>query len=121
MRFDILTLFPDMFTGPLTESITQQLAACDRLVLVCGHYEGVDERVRAALIDRELSIGDYVLTGGELGAMVVLDAVARLVRGVIDEASVAEESHHDGLLEYPHYTRPALWEEHPVPPVLLSG
>src|SRR5262249_12835680 len=71
-----------------TQSIAQQFAAYDRLVLVCGHYEGVDERVRAALIDRELSIGDYVLTGGELAAMVVLDAVARLVPGVLDTESI---------------------------------
>jgi tRNA (guanine37-N1)-methyltransferase len=200
MRFDILTLFPDMFTGPLTESILKRaqqagvieialhnirdfapdrhrttddapygggagmvmkavpLAACIRhvlaqsqytppppvillspdgqqftqahaaqlsqlpaLVLVCGHYEGVDERVRETLITHELSIGDYVLTGGELAAMVVVDAVARLVPGVLDAASIHEESHTDGLLEYPHYTRPAVWEGHAVPPVLLSG
>jgi len=73
------------------------------------------------LIDRELSIGDYVLTGGELAAMVVLDAVARLVPGVIDAESITEESHGDGLLEYPHYTRPANWEDREVPPILLSG
>src|SRR5215216_6616646 len=211
MRFDILTLFPDMFTGPLTESIikravqagkiqialhdirayatdkhhttddapygggagmvmkaeplaaavravlqdkqtsrqadeqttsssprtlvilmspagerftqhvAEELAGYERLVLVCGHYEGVDERVREALIDRELSIGDYVLTGGELAAMVVLDAVARLVPGVIDAESITEESYGDGLLEYPHYTRPANWEDRAVPPILLSG
>lgn len=104
-----------------TQRIAEELAHYDRLVLVCGRYEGVDERVCEALIDRELSIGDYVLTGGELAAMVVLDAVARLVPGVIDPASTAEESHDDGLLEYPHYTRPAVWEERAIPPVLLSG
>ena len=197
MRFDILTLFPAMFTGPLTESIlkraqqaglldvrlhdirawasdkhrtaddapygggagmvmkaeplaasiravlaeeqpapvilmspdgelftqaiAQELARAPRLLLVCGHYEGLDERLRATLITRELSVGDYVLTGGELAAMVVVDAVARLVPGVIDAESTAEESHSDGLLEYPHYTRPAIWEGLPVPPVLVSG
>jgi tRNA (guanine37-N1)-methyltransferase len=104
-----------------TQRIAAELATYPRLVLVCGRYEGVDERVREALIDRELSIGDYVLTGGELAAMVVLDAVARLVPGVIDPESTLEESHSDGLLEYPHYTRPAVWEGRAVPPVLLSG
>ena len=104
-----------------TQQIAQELAGYDRLVLVCGHYEGVDERVREALIDRELSIGDYVLTGGELPAMVVLDTVARLVPGVLDAQSIGEESHDSGLLEYPHYTRPAVWEERSVPTVLLSG
>ena len=200
MKFDILTIFPEMFTGPLTESIikraiqagyiqvglhdirsyatdkhhttddtpygggagmvmkaeplaaciravlnsspdmqhtqvilmspagerfsqcmAEELAGCDRLVLVCGRYEGIDERVREALIGREISIGDYVLTGGELAAMVILDAVARLVPGVIDDESTAEESHGEGLLEYPHYTRPAEWEGRSVPPVLISG
>jgi tRNA (guanine37-N1)-methyltransferase len=104
-----------------TQPVAEEFAGYERLVLVCGRYEGVDERVREALIDRELSIGDYVLTGGELAAMVLLDAVARLVPGVIDAESHAEESHSDGLLEYPHYTRPAIWEGCVVPPVLLSG
>jgi tRNA (guanine37-N1)-methyltransferase len=201
MRFDLLTLFPAMFTGPLTESILKraqqaekiqialhnirdwatdrhrtaddapygggagmvmkieplaaairavladaapsapappvillspdgerfsqaiahELAHEPRVLLVCGHYEGVDERVRETLITRELSIGDYVLTGGELAAMVIVDAVARLVPGVIDHESIAEESHSDGLLEYPHYTRPAVWEGLSVPPILTSG
>lgn len=104
-----------------TQSMARELAALPRLILVCGHYEGIDERVRATLIDREISIGDYVLTGGELAAMVVVDTVARLVPGVIDSASIVEESHSDFLLEYPHYTRPAVWEGLSVPPVLLSG
>lgn len=106
---------------PFTQRVAEMLVGYERLVLVCGRYEGVDERVRETLIDRELSIGDYVLTGGELAAMVVLDTVARLVPGVLDAASIAEESHSDGLLEYPQYTRPALWEDRAVPPVLLSG
>lgn len=201
MRFDILTLFPDMFTGPLTESIlkraqaaglieigihnirdyatdkhrtcddspygggagmvmkavplaaairavahnedelaekptvvfmtpdgevfsqelAEELAGKKRLVFICGHYEGIDERVRETLIDREISIGDYVLTGGELAAMVVIDAVSRLVPDVLDAESIVEESHSDHLLEYPHYTRPAVWEGQEVPAVLLSG
>jgi tRNA (guanine37-N1)-methyltransferase len=104
-----------------TQRVAEELSGYERLVLVCGHYEGVDERVREALIDRELSIGDYVLTGGELAAMVVLDAVARLVPGVLDPESIDEESHGGGLLEYPHYTRPAVWEGRAVPAVLLSG
>jgi tRNA (guanine37-N1)-methyltransferase len=104
-----------------SQQIASELAQLPRLILVCGHYEGVDERVREACIDREISIGDYVLTGGELAAMVVVDAVARLIPGVIDPASIAEESHGDALLEYPHYTRPAVWEDHAVPAVLTSG
>jgi tRNA (guanine37-N1)-methyltransferase len=115
----VILLTPD---GEIfTQAIAQELAQEPRLLLVCGHYEGLDERVRERLIARELSIGDYVLTGGELAAMVVVDAVARLVPGVIDAESTAEESHSDGLLEYPHYTRPAVWEGLPVPPVLVSG
>lgn len=118
-RPPVILMSPD--GQPFTQHIAEELARFDRVVLVCGRYEGVDERVREILIDRELSIGDYVLTGGELAAMVVLDAVARLVPGVIDAESTAEESHNDGLLEYPHYTRPAIWEGRVVPPVLVSG
>jgi tRNA (guanine37-N1)-methyltransferase len=115
----VILLTPD---GELfTQAIAQGLAQEPRIVLVCGHYEGLDERVRERLVTRELSIGDYVLTGGELAAMVVVDAVARLVPGVIDAESTAEESHGDGLLEYPHYTRPAVWEGLAIPPVLTSG
>jgi tRNA (guanine37-N1)-methyltransferase len=115
----VILLSPD---GELfTQAVAAELAAEPRVILVCGHYEGLDERVREALITRELSIGDYVLTGGELAAMVVVDAVARLVPGVIDGESIAEESHSDGLLEYPHYTRPAAWEGREVPAVLTSG
>jgi tRNA (guanine37-N1)-methyltransferase len=98
-----------------------ELAGYKQLVLICGHYEGVDERVCEALIEREISIGDYVLTGGELAAMVVVDAVARLIPGVIDAESIGEESHSAGLIEYPHYTRPASWEEREVPAVLRAG
>jgi tRNA (guanine37-N1)-methyltransferase len=106
---------------PFTQRVAEELAREARLVLVCGRYEGIDERVREALVDDEISIGDFVLTGGELAAMVILDAVARLVPGVIDAESTAEESHGDGLLEYPHYTRPAEWEGRAIPPVLISG
>jgi tRNA (guanine37-N1)-methyltransferase len=118
-RPPVILMSPD--GAVFTQRMADELAQLPRLVLVCGHYEGLDERVREALIDREISIGDYVLTGGELAAMVVIDAVARLVPGVIDHESIAEESHGDGLLEYPHYTRPAVWEGRPIPPVLVSG
>ena len=198
MHIDILTLFPDMFTGPLTESIlaraqqrdrlhvrlhdirdyatdkhrsvddtpygggggmvmrpgplvaavedvrgdeastpvilltpqgrvftqdlAQELAAHPRLLLVCGRYEGVDERVRQTVITDEISLGDFVLTGGELAAMVIVDAVARLIPGVLGARWAAEEdSHAMGLLEYPHYTRPPEFRGLLVPDVLLSG
>ncbi|EFO81440.1 tRNA (guanine-N1)-methyltransferase [Oscillochloris trichoides DG-6] len=115
----VILLSPD--GEPFTQALASELAQQPWLVLVCGHYEGLDERVRESLISREISIGDYVLTGGELAAMVVVDAVARLVPGVIDGESIAEESHSDGLLEYPHYTRPAVWEGRAVPAILTSG
>ncbi|NDJ85828.1 MAG: tRNA (guanosine(37)-N1)-methyltransferase TrmD [Chloroflexi bacterium] len=196
MRFDILTLFPSMFSGPLTESIlkraqdaglielglhnirdyatdrhhitddtpygggggmlmkvepivaaveavrrpkshvillspqgrlfnqsiAQELSTRGHLVLVCGRYEGVDERVRETVVDDEISIGDYVLTGGELAAMIVVDAVSRLVPGVLGARWGAEEdSHATGLLEHPHYTRPATFRGLPVPDILASG
>jgi tRNA (guanine37-N1)-methyltransferase len=104
----------------LTDGLTRELARESRLALVCGRYEGVDERVRAS-VDREVSIGDYVLTGGELPAMVVIDAVSRLVPGVIDPASSAGDSFAGGLLEHPQYTRPEEFEGMPVPSILLSG
>lgn len=104
-----------------TQAVAQQLSQLDRLALICGRYEGVDQRVRDHLVTRELSIGDYVLTGGELAAMVVVDATVRLVPGVIDSASLDEESHASGLLEYPHYTRPYEFRGWTVPEILLSG
>jgi tRNA (guanine37-N1)-methyltransferase len=105
-----------------TQSIAAELAGLDHLVLICGHYEGVDERVREHLATDELSIGDYVLTGGELAALVVIDAVARLLPGVLGHAeSAGDESHSHGLLEYPQYTRPPEFRGWPVPERLLSG
>lgn len=105
-----------------SQAIARDLVQRARVVLICGHYEGIDERVRQLVVTDELSIGDYVLTGGELPALVVTDAVARLVPGVLGkEASHAEESFSDGLLEYPHYTRPAEFRRLAVPEVLLSG
>jgi tRNA (guanine37-N1)-methyltransferase len=103
------------------EATARRFAVLSHLVLVAGHYEGVDERVIEGDIDEELSIGDYVVTGGELPAMVVIDAVARLLPGVIDAASLKEESHTSGLLEGPQYTRPSEFEGRRVPAVLLSG
>jgi len=107
---------------PFTQAVARELSAHERLLLICGRYEGVDERVRQYLATDELSIGDYVLTGGEVPAMVVLDAVVRLIPGVLgDPGATADDSHATGLLEYPHYTRPAVYRGHPVPEVLLSG
>ncbi len=103
------------------EAAARRLASLEHVVLVAGHYEGVDERVIQSDVDEELSIGDYVLTGGELPAMVVIDAVARLLPGVIDAASLRDESHDAGLLEGPQYTRPPEFEGRKVPAVLLSG
>jgi tRNA (guanine37-N1)-methyltransferase len=106
----------------LTQSIARELAGLEHLVLVCGHYEGIDERVRELLVDDEISIGDYVLTGGELPAMVLVDTVVRLIPGALgDDASSTDESHADGLLEYPHYTRPPQFRGLEIPGVLLSG
>lgn len=105
-----------------TQTVATELAQHERLILVCGRYEGVDERVRQSVITDEISIGDYVLTGGELGAMIIVDAVARLIPGVLGARWGAEEdSHAMGLLEYPHYTRPPVFRDMPVPDVLLSG
>lgn len=99
-----------------------ELSKLDRLVLLCGHYEGIDQRVIDEIVDEELSIGDYVLTGGELPALTVADAVCRMLPGVLsDDICFEEESHFAGLLEYPQYTRPAVWHEREVPEVLLSG
>lgn len=198
MRFDVLTLFPDMFSSPLRESIlgkavgkgliqirtvnirdfasdrhqvvddspygggqgmvmkvepiaraieqvkgedpsawtvyltpqgkpfdqagARRLASRSHLILLCGRYEGVDERVKALFVDEEISIGDYVLTGGELAAMVIIDSVSRLLPGVLgSDQSAEEDSFVDSLLEYPHYTRPSNFKGHCVPEVLLSG
>jgi len=105
---------------PLTDAVARELASEEHLAVVCGRYEGIDERVRT-LVDREISIGDYVLTGGELPALVLIDAIVRLVPGVISEASHTDDSFATGLLEHPHYTRPEVFHGLAVPPVLLSG
>jgi tRNA (guanine37-N1)-methyltransferase len=120
---EIRLLFPSPHGRPFSQDYAQQLAReRRRMVILCGHYEGVDERVRTALSPEEVSVGDYVLTGGELPALVVIDAAARLVPGVLgDPESLSEESFSDSLLEYPHYTRPAEVRGLGVPEVLLSG
>lgn len=106
----------------LNHGVARDLASMPRLALISGRYEGVDERVREHLVDDEISIGDYVLSGGELPALVVIDAVARFIPGVLgDEQATTQDSHADGLLEHPHYTRPATFRGWRVPEVLRSG
>jgi tRNA (guanine37-N1)-methyltransferase len=105
-----------------SQQVAAELSACRQMILICGHYEGIDERVCEHLVTDEISIGDYVLSGGELAAMVVVDAVVRLLPGVLGSpASLLEDSHINGLLEYPQYTRPAVYRGWSVPDVLLSG
>jgi tRNA (guanine37-N1)-methyltransferase len=105
-----------------TQETARELSKHPHLILICGHYEGVDERVRQHLATDEISIGDYVLTGGEVPALVIVEAVTRLVPGVLgDPGATFEDSHAEGLLEYPHYTRPPVFRGHQVPEVLLSG
>jgi tRNA (guanine37-N1)-methyltransferase len=119
-RPDSMVILLDPAGSVFRQATAHALAERTHLVFLCPRYEGVDERIRS-MVDLELSIGDYVLTGGELAALVVIDAVLRLIPGAIDEASTAEESFASGLLEYPQYTRPATFEGVTVPPVLVSG
>lgn len=106
----------------LTQQMVQELSLQPRLALLCGHYEGVDERIRQHLVSDEISIGDYVLTGGELPALVLVDALTRLIpRALGDPDGALDDSHASGLLEYPHYTRPAEFRDWKVPEILLSG
>lgn len=115
-----------IFLTPQGKTLTQQrvreLAEYDNIALLCGHYEGVDQRVIDELQPEEISVGDYVLTGGELPALIVADSVCRMLPGVLsDEACFTDESHYNSLLEYPQYTRPPVWRDREVPSVLLSG
>ena len=105
----------------LDQKKVEELAKEEQLILLCGHYEGIDQRVLDEIVDEEISIGDYVLTGGELPAMVLIDSVSRYVEGVLKQGSTAEESFSMGLLEYPQYTRPEIFKGNKVPEVLLSG
>lgn len=119
-KLSIILLTPQgrLFSQPVANSLAQ----CDWLMLICGHYEGVDERIREHLVTDEISIGDYVLTGGEIAAMVMVDAVVRLLPGVLGSGeSLINESHTGGLLEYPQYTRPEVFRGWAVPEILLSG
>ena len=105
-----------------SQEIAEELSKEESLIFLCGHYEGIDERVLDEIVTDHLSIGDYVLTGGELPAMVMIDTIARLVPGVLNNSESAEyDSFQDGLLEYPQYTRPEIWHDKQVPEVLLSG
>ena len=104
------------------QGMAKRLSKKSHIILLCGHYEGVDQRVLDEIVDSEISMGDFVLTGGEIAAMAVVDATARLVPGVLKgEESYSEESHYNGLLEYPQYTRPEVWNGKKVPDILLSG
>jgi tRNA (guanine37-N1)-methyltransferase len=117
---EVLFMTPD--APVFTQTVANELSMKTNLMIVCGHYKGIDERIREKFVTREISIGDYVLTGGELPAAIVADAVVRLIPGVLtDEVSALTDSHMDGLLSAPVYTRPAEWEGMEVPPILLSG
>lgn len=106
---------------PLTQKLAQELSQEENLVFICGRYEGIDQRIIDSWVDDEISIGDYVMSSGELAATVIIDTVYRLVEGVISKESLEEESYSDGLLEYPQYTRPEVFDGRKVPDVLLSG
>ncbi len=115
-----------IYMSPKGKIFTQQraveLSKMDNILIICGHYEGVDQRIIDKIVDEEISIGDYVLTGGEIPAMAIVDAIARMCDGVLsDEACFKDESIYSGLLEYPQYTRPEIWQGERVPEVLLSG
>lgn len=106
----------------LNQELVINLSKTDAFIIICGHYEGIDQRVIDELVDREVSIGDYVLTGGEIPAMVLIDSLVRLLPGSIgDRMSIEDDSHHNGLLQFPQYTRPSLYRELEVPQILLSG
>ncbi|MBU1251708.1 MAG: tRNA (guanosine(37)-N1)-methyltransferase TrmD [Actinobacteria bacterium] len=126
VRDDSIIVVPSPAGHPFTQREARELAAREHLVFACGRYEGIDQRVIDHYADRnevrEISLGDYVLNGGEVAAMAIIEAVGRLVPGVVgNPASLTEESHEDGLLEYPSYTKPAVWRDRAVPAVLLSG
>lgn len=117
-----LTLYLSPRGKQFNQEVAKELSKEEHIVLICGHYEGVDQRLIDEICDYELSVGDFVLTGGELGAMIVCDAVSRLIPGVLaEEQGFVGESHYNGLLEYPQYTRPPVWNNRKVPDVLLSG
>ena len=107
---------------PFNQEKSKELSSYDSIFLLCGHYEGVDNRIIEEIVDEEISIGDFVLTGGELPALCIVDAVVRMIDGVLSSPDCyQDESHYSGLLEYPQYTRPEIWHDKRVPPILLSG
>lgn len=116
-----LVVFPSPAGRLFAQSDAERFAREDEIVLICGRYEGIDQRIIDLYVHEELSIGDYVISSGEVASVVIIDAVYRLLDGVITEGSLLEESHTGGLLEYPHYTRPEVFRGRPVPEVLLSG
>src|SRR5690606_35930588 len=117
---EIIYMTPDGVT--LNQEMANDLSTKENIIILCGHYKGIDQRIRDVFVTREISIGDYVLSGGELPAAIVVDAVVRLIPGVLsDETSALSDSFQDGLLDAPIYTRPAEWRSHRVPEVLLSG
>ncbi len=117
-----LTIYMSPQGKTFRQSTAKRLAKKKHIVILCGHYEGVDQRVLDEIVDMEISMGDFVLTGGEIAAMAVVDAAARMIPGVLaSEAAFADESHFSGLLEYPQYTRPAVWHGRKVPEVLMNG
>ncbi len=117
-----LTIYMSPQGRVFNQAAAMELSEEKHIVILCGHYEGIDQRVIDEIVDMEISLGDFVLTGGEIAAMAVADATARLIPGVLaNEGSYTNESHFNGLLEYPQYTRPAVWHDKPIPEVLLSG
>ncbi|AHC15122.1 tRNA (guanosine(37)-N1)-methyltransferase TrmD [Salinispira pacifica] len=114
-------VYPSPSGTQFTQAKALELSQMDELVFICGRYEGLDQRIIEEYVDDEISVGDYVLSSGEIGSLVIIDAVYRLLDGVINSESLLEESHEDGVLEYPHYTRPEEFRGRTVPPVLLSG
>lgn len=117
-----LTILTSASGTPYSQTKARELSKLDHIIIVCGHYEGVDQRFIDNYVDEEISIGDYVLTGGELPSMVIIDSITRLIKGVLEkEEATLDESYENGLLEYPHYTRPAEFEGKKVPEVLISG
>ncbi|NQD70462.1 tRNA (guanosine(37)-N1)-methyltransferase TrmD [Sphingobacterium shayense] len=117
---EVIYMTPDGAT--LNQEIANELSSFKNIIILCGHYKGIDQRIRDVFVTKELSIGDYVLSGGELPAAILVDAIARLIPGVLsDETSALSDSFQDGLLDAPIYTRPAVWRGHEVPEVLLSG
>lgn len=114
-------IYPSPSGRPFTQGLAKELAAEDELVFICGRYEGIDQRIIDLYVDDEISIGDYVISSGEVAALVIIDGVYRLLEGVINGESLSEESFTGGLLEYPHYTRPRVFRNCPVPDILVSG